>query len=76
MNPPCMPTTKDEKKAIEEKEAERRRRVVRGNSFIGPEKTEDTEEWWAMDKVESFYRECCEGTQELPDPAISVALKV
>jgi protein phosphatase 1 regulatory subunit 37 len=28
-----------------------------------------------MDKVESFYRECCEGTQEAPDPAITLAFK-
>ncbi|KAF7377182.1 hypothetical protein MSAN_00137700 [Mycena sanguinolenta] len=33
------------------------------------------EEWWSMDKVESFYRECCEGCQEVPDKGITAALK-
>jgi protein phosphatase 1 regulatory subunit 37 len=28
-----------------------------------------------MDKVESFYRECCEGCDERPDPQVSRALK-
>ncbi|KAJ6574419.1 hypothetical protein B0H19DRAFT_1124428 [Mycena capillaripes] len=32
-------------------------------------------EWWAMDKVESFYRECCEGCQEPPDKGITAAFK-
>ncbi|RDB16470.1 hypothetical protein Hypma_002780 [Hypsizygus marmoreus] len=67
VNPPSTPTLKEEKRAIEDREAERRRRVVRGNST--------TDEWWSMDKVESFYRECCAGCDEDPDPAITVALK-
>ncbi|KAG2135178.1 uncharacterized protein EDB93DRAFT_1254322 [Suillus bovinus] len=74
-NPPSTPNLKDEKRAIEEREAEtpeRRRRVVRGNS-IGPNETED---WWNLDKVESFYRECCASREEEPDPAISAAFKV
>ncbi|KAG2124709.1 hypothetical protein BD769DRAFT_1466747 [Suillus cothurnatus] len=71
VNPPSTPGLKDEKRAIEEKEAERRRRVVRGNS-IGPNETED---WWNLDKVESFYRECCASREEEPDPAISAAFK-
>lgn len=70
-NPPSTPALKDEKRAIEEREAERRRRVVRGNS-IGPNETED---WWSLDKVESFYRECCASREEEPDPAISAAFK-
>ncbi|KAG2055296.1 RNI-like protein [Suillus hirtellus] len=70
-NPPSTPTLKDEKRAIEEREAERRSRVVRGNS-IGPNETED---WWNLDKVESFYRECCASREEEPDPAISAAFK-
>jgi protein phosphatase 1 regulatory subunit 37 len=74
INPPSTPTLKEEKKAIEDREAERRKRIVRGNSF-GPG-TDETEEWWSLDKVESFYRECCEGTEEQPDPAITAALKV
>ncbi|KAJ7763027.1 hypothetical protein B0H16DRAFT_1528562 [Mycena metata] len=32
--------------------------------------------WWPMDKVESFYRECCEGCQEVPDKGICTAFKV
>jgi protein phosphatase 1 regulatory subunit 37 len=72
VNPPSTPGLKDEKRAIEEREAERRRRVVRGNS-IGPNETED---WWNLDKVESFYRECCASREEEPDPAISAAFKV
>ncbi|KAI6040774.1 hypothetical protein EDC04DRAFT_2566656 [Pisolithus marmoratus] len=71
VNPPSTPTLKEEKKAIEEREAERRKRVLRGNS-IGPN---DTEEWWPLDKVESFYRECCESREEHPDPAVSAAFK-
>ena len=71
MNPPSTPTLKEEKRAIEDREAERRKRVLRGSSS-GP----DHEEWWSMDKVESFYRECCEGCDEKPDPAITNAFKV
>ena len=29
-----------------------------------------------MDKVESFYHECCAGCDEPPDPAIKAVLKV
>ncbi|KAF7984923.1 hypothetical protein HWV62_9827 [Athelia sp. TMB] len=74
INPPYTPTIKEEKKAIEEKEAERRKRVVRGNS-IGPASANETEEWWNLDKVESFYRECCASREEQPDPAITNAFK-
>ncbi|TFK65923.1 RNI-like protein [Pluteus cervinus] len=73
VNPPSTPTLKDEKRNIEDREADRRRRVVRGNSMSSV--SGDTEEWWNMDKVESFYRECCAGCDEDPDPAISRALK-
>ncbi|KAG5644426.1 hypothetical protein DXG03_008521 [Asterophora parasitica] len=73
LNPPSTPTLKEEKRAIEDREYERRKRVVRGNAS-GPGAT-DTEEWWSMDKVESFYRECCAGCEEEPDPAITLALK-
>lgn len=72
LNPPSTPSLKDEKRAIEEKESERRKRIVRGNS-IG---STDTEEWWNLDKVESFYRECCTSREEEPDPAVSAAFKV
>ena len=36
----------------------------------------EPEEWWSMDKVDTFYRECCLGCEEEPDPAISAAFKV
>ena len=66
--------TREEKKTIEAREAERRRRIVRGNSF-GPGSPE-VEEWWSMEKVESFYQECCVGREEQTLPGISAALKV
>ena len=71
VNPPSTPNLKDEKRAIEDKEKERRKRVVRGSPG-----GQEFEEWWSMDKVESFYRECCAGCDEPPDPAIKAALKV
>ena len=71
INPPSTPTLKDEKRAIEDKEKERRKRVVRGSPG-----GQEFDEWWSMDKVESFYRECCAGCDEPPDPAIKAALKV
>ncbi|KAJ7177065.1 hypothetical protein C8R46DRAFT_1246346, partial [Mycena filopes] len=74
--PPSTPTLRDEKRAIEERERERRRRVVRSNSTGGAkEGADESETWWAMDKVESFYRECCEGCQEAPDKGICAAFK-
>jgi len=74
INPPSTPTLKDEKRAIEDKEKERRRRVVRGTPASPG--GQEFDEWWSMDKVESFYRECCAGCDEQPDPAIKAALKV
>ena len=71
VNPPSTPNLKDEKRAIEDKEKERRKRVVRGSPG-----SQEFEEWWSMDKVESFYRECCAGCDEPPDPAIKAVLKV
>ena len=64
-NPPSTPTLKDEKRAIEHQEADRRRKIVRGSI-----------DWWSMDKVDAFYRECCAGCDEEPDPAVSAAFKV
>jgi protein phosphatase 1 regulatory subunit 37 len=72
LNPPSVPGLKEEKRAIEEKELERRKRVVRGESISG----NGADDWWSMDKVESFYRECCAGREEEPDPAVSTAFKV
>ncbi|KAI0371987.1 RNI-like protein [Pilatotrama ljubarskyi] len=72
-NPPSTPSLKEEKRSIEEREAERRRRIVRGNPSNPEGNAED--DWWSMDKVEAFYRECCTGREEAPDPAISAAFK-
>ncbi|KAJ7454514.1 hypothetical protein FB451DRAFT_1518200, partial [Mycena latifolia] len=72
--PPSTPALRDEKRAIEDRERERRRRVVRSNSMGGGGST-DSASWWAMDKVESFYRECCDGCQEPPDKRIAQAFK-
>lgn len=73
-NPPSMPGLRDEKAAVEQKEAERRRRIVRANSMSAADVVGE-ESYWSMDKVESFYRECCEGREEFPHPPISAALK-
>ncbi|KAH8109464.1 hypothetical protein DFH11DRAFT_1812456 [Phellopilus nigrolimitatus] len=72
-NPPCSLITKEEKKSIDAREAERRRRILRGNSF--GQGSSETEEWWSVDKVESFYQECCIGREEQPHSGISAALK-
>ncbi|KAJ7054276.1 hypothetical protein C8F01DRAFT_1031529 [Mycena amicta] len=81
--PPSTPQLREEKRAIEDRERERRRRVLRANStgsstdsasILTAGSGEDAE-WWAMDKVESFYRECCEGCQEAPDKGITAAFK-
>lgn len=76
-NPPFSPAIKEEKKLIEEKEAERRKRVVRRDSVSsGSLEPSESDEWWHMDQVESFYRECSIGREDAPDLAISAALKV
>ncbi|PCH38969.1 RNI-like protein [Wolfiporia cocos MD-104 SS10] len=72
-NPPYSPSVKEEKRTIEEREAERRRRVLRGNAAAVDANT--PEAWWSMDKVESFYRECCVGREEEPDQDVSAAFK-
>ncbi|KAF9531479.1 hypothetical protein CPB83DRAFT_904584 [Crepidotus variabilis] len=73
LNPPSTPTLKEEKRAIEDQEAERRKKIIRG-SPASPG-GHDAEEWWSMDKVDTFYRECCAGCEEEPDPVISAAFK-
>jgi protein phosphatase 1 regulatory subunit 37 len=72
-NPPSTPTLKEEKKSIEQREAERRRRVVRGNSIS---QGGDPDDWWGLEKVESFYKECCASRDDPPLPEISAAFKV
>jgi hypothetical protein len=128
-----MPTTQEEKKVVEAREGERRRRVVRGNSVrqvgtpywnanlgVGgvngtgtnrrvsrsgsvsgsirsanassdrdgaeegsiPEEDEDADneeeepDYWGMEKVEGFYRECCKSREEFPYIRIWAASKV
>ncbi|EKM53275.1 uncharacterized protein PHACADRAFT_175669 [Phanerochaete carnosa HHB-10118-sp] len=72
-NPPCTPTLKEEKRSIDEREAERRRRVVRRNS-VSPDTANPEDQWWSIEQVESFYRECCVGREETPDSGISMAI--
>lgn len=72
-NPPSTPTLKEEKRSIEQREAERRRRVVRGDSESS---AGDLDEWWSLEKVESFYRECCASRDEPQLAEISTAFKV
>ncbi|RDX54543.1 RNI-like protein [Lentinus brumalis] len=72
-NPPCTPLLKEEKRSIEEREAERRRRIVRGSNASTDSYADD--DWWSIEKVEGFYRECCIGREEPVDPAISAAFK-
>lgn len=72
-NPPSTPTLKEEKKSIEQREADRRRRVVRGNSVS---QGGDPDEWWSLEKVESFYKECCASRDEPPSAEVSTAFKV
>ncbi|KAI0087207.1 hypothetical protein BDY19DRAFT_986247 [Irpex rosettiformis] len=69
-NPPSTPLLKDEKRTIEEREAERRKRVVRRNS-VATDSSSPEDTWWSLPQVESFYRECCIGREETPDHAIS-----
>lgn len=76
-NPPHTPNIKEEKRNIELKEAERRRRIVRSSSVTsvnGENKEED--DWWSMDKVETFYKECCIGREEAVNPIVTTALRV
>ncbi|KAM6494674.1 hypothetical protein JOM56_009297, partial [Amanita muscaria] len=75
MNPPSTPTLKEEKMNIEEREKERRRRVLSGRRTFGNGGEGEGESYWSMDRVESFYRECCAGCDEDPDSAISAAFK-
>jgi protein phosphatase 1 regulatory subunit 37 len=81
-NPPSMPGTADDKREAEQREHERRRRVVRGSSVssltapVLDGGAPPAPDYWGPDKVESFYQECCEGRDEFPHPRISAALRV
>ncbi|KAF9016025.1 hypothetical protein BDZ89DRAFT_1166498 [Hymenopellis radicata] len=74
-----MAGLKEEKRAIEMREMERRARVVRGDSVSSSSVSIDGElpgdEWWSMDKVDGFFKECCAGCDEQPDLSVSAAFK-
>ncbi|KAJ3980797.1 hypothetical protein F5890DRAFT_1477438 [Lentinula detonsa] len=65
--PPRTPMTDVEKKAVEDRERERRKRVVCGEPESGSG-------WWTMEKVDGFYRECCKASDVKPEEVISQAL--
>ncbi|KAJ3755304.1 hypothetical protein EV360DRAFT_49950 [Lentinula raphanica] len=65
--PPRTPMTDIEKQTIENREKERRKRVVSGEPESGTG-------WWTMEKVQGFYEECCRAMDVKPDEAISKAL--
>ncbi len=75
-NPPSTPSLKEEKRSIEEREAERRKRIVRRNSISPEAANAEEQQWWSLEQVESFYRECCVGREEVPDAGISAAFLV
>ena len=66
-NPPSTPSMKEEKKSIE---MERRRGGTSISSADGDKC------WWSFDQVESFYRECYIGREEVPFSGVSLAFKV
>ncbi|VDB95667.1 unnamed protein product [Peniophora sp. CBMAI 1063] len=71
VNPPSTPLLKDEKRSIEQREAERRRRVTRGNSQSGT----DADDFWSMERVDVFYHECCASREEQPNLELSRAFR-
>ncbi|KZV91670.1 RNI-like protein [Exidia glandulosa HHB12029] len=66
-NPPSTPGIKEEKKAVEDKECDRRRRVMRVTS------TQD--DWWTVGDVTSSYSESCPGREDEPQPHVVAALR-
>lgn len=77
-NPPASLNLQQEKAEIEERERGRRARLVSGNSVAsfhsgcsGPQ-----DDWWSIEKVEQFYKECCWGREEPIDPKVVSAIKV
>lgn len=79
-NPPASPTLKQEKADIEERERGRRARLVRGNSITSlhaaAASSGSTEDYWSLEKVEQFYKECCLGREEPIDLRVVAAIKV
>ncbi|KZV74163.1 RNI-like protein [Peniophora sp. CONT] len=71
VNPPSTPLLKDEKRSIELREAERRKRVTRGSSTGGG--SED--DFWSMERVDVFYHECCASREEQPSLELSRAFR-
>ncbi|KAG8785188.1 hypothetical protein FRC20_001275 [Serendipita sp. 405] len=79
-NPPASPSLEREKADIEERERMKRARLVRGNSVtslrsLSLHSPSTTEEFWSLEKVEQFYKECCLGRDEPIDLRIVSAIK-
>jgi protein phosphatase 1 regulatory subunit 37 len=80
-NPPASPTLEREKADIEERERTRRARLVRGNSISSMRSSSlsvksTSEEFWSLEKVEQFYKECCLGREEHIDIRVVNSIKV
>lgn len=72
-----------EKADIEDRERSRRARLVRGNSVsslrsgsLSARSTPPLDDFWSLEKVEQFYKECCLGREELIDLHVVKAIKV
>ncbi|KAG8824252.1 hypothetical protein FRC17_009140 [Serendipita sp. 399] len=79
-NPPASPALEREKADIEERERIRRSRLVRGNSVtslrsLSLNSLSATDEFWSLEKVEQFYKECCLGRDEPIDLRVVSAIK-
>ena len=80
-NPPASPSLNQEKAEIEDRERTRRARLVRGNSVsslrsLAQNGNSHADEFWSLERVEQFYKECCLGREELIDLRIVSAIKV
>lgn len=80
-NPPASPSLEHEKAEIEQREKARRARLVRGNSVSSLRSTalstvSANEDFWSLDKVERFYKECALGREEPIDLRVINAIKV
>ena len=80
-NPPASPSLEQEKADIEQRERTRRARLVRGNSVSSLRSTSlsnlsTSDDFWSLEKVEQFYKECCLGREEPIDLRVLAAIKV
>lgn len=79
-NPPASPSLNQEKAEIEERERTRRARLVRGNSVsslrsLAQNGNTHADNFWSLDRVEQFYKECCLGREEPIDLRVVNAIK-